>query len=102
MGTSWLDHLMTWLAMWREPSTATPWLYRWQTLVAGLLALVAAGWTVRATRLTAKDQIDATRATAKDQIDAVRATDKDQVDAAREQIAAVREGADKQIAAARE
>lgn len=56
----------------------------WQTLIAGLLALAAAWWTVRATRSTAKDQITAAR---------------EQAD---KQITAAREEADRVIAAARE
>ena len=34
-------------------------LYDWQTVIAGVLALAAAWWTVRTTKLTAQDQITA-------------------------------------------
>jgi hypothetical protein len=48
-------------------------LYDWQTVIAGLLALGAAAWTIRATRSTAKEQIDASRADADRVIAAARA-----------------------------
>jgi hypothetical protein len=48
------------------------WLYRWQTLVAGLFALAAAWWTVRATRSTAKDQINAAQEQADKQVAAAQ------------------------------
>jgi hypothetical protein len=51
-------------------------LYRlltdWGALIAGILALAAAWWTVRATRSTAKEQIDAARVEADKQIAAAR------------------------------
>jgi hypothetical protein len=47
-------------------------IYRWQTLIAGLLALAAAGWAVRVTMSTAKHQIDAAREEADRMIAAAR------------------------------
>jgi hypothetical protein len=48
-------------------------LYNWQTLIAGLLALGAAVWTIKATRSTAKEQIDASQKDADRVIAATRA-----------------------------
>jgi hypothetical protein len=73
-------------------------LYRlltdWGGVIAGILALAAAWWTVRATRFTAKDQIVAAREQADKQIAASRVQ-------ADKQITAAREEADRMVAAAR-
>ena len=59
-------------------TTSLDLLDRWQTLVAGLLALAAAAaWTIRATRSTAKEQIAAGREDA----DRVVAAARDQIKA---------------------
>ena len=64
-------------------------LYRlltdWGGVIAGMLALAAAWWTVRATRSTARDQIVAARDDADKQIAAARKEADDVVAAAREQ-----------------
>ncbi len=66
-------HFTTWLDLFDH----------WQTLFAGLLALGAAVWTIRATRSTAKDQIDAGREDA----DRVVAAARDQIKVTAEQTA---------------
>ncbi len=68
-----------------------PWHYttcldlfdHWQTVIAGLLALGAAVWTIRATRSTAKEQIDASRKDAEGVVAAAR----DQIKVTAEQTA---------------
>ena len=71
--------------------TQTPWHYttcldvfdHWQTVIAGLLALGAAVWTIMATRTTAEEQIDASRKEA----DGVIAAARDQIKVTTEQTA---------------
>jgi hypothetical protein len=57
---------------WIQHCKVAQFLYDWQTLIAGLLALGAAAWTIHATRSTAKDQIKASGEDAKKVIDATR------------------------------
>jgi hypothetical protein len=53
-------------------AAAHGWVYDWQTLIAGLLALLAGGVTVWGTLIAANRQVKAAKTTADRQVDAAQ------------------------------